>query len=58
MREERITAHVLEKQFYDCKELQPCTCINQPPYHCGVCSRELTPERVDEAKRLGLYPAA
>jgi len=56
MREERIPA--LEKQFCDCKELQPCTCINQPPYHCGLCSHELTPAQLAEAKKRGLYPAA
>ncbi len=50
-----VTGELCEKRFFNCKDLQPCTCINYPPYHCGVCGREFHPEQLAEAKKRGWY---
>ena len=56
MSDDRVNQAQCEKRFCNCEDLQPCTCINYPPYHCGVCGRELTVEQVAEAKQKGWYP--
>jgi len=56
MRDDRVNRDLCEKRFCSCKDLQPCTCINYPPYHCGVCGREFTPQQAAEAKKSGWYP--
>ncbi len=58
MREDGVVETTCEKRFCGCKELQPCTCINYPPYHCGICGREFRPEQVAEAKKRGWYAVA
>jgi len=58
MRDDRVNQASCEKRFCTCKELQPCACINYPPYHCGVCGGEYLPEQLAEAKRRGWYTDA
>jgi hypothetical protein len=58
MCDQRIVPDDIEKSYCTCKELQPCGCINHPPYHCGKCSRELTPAQLAEARKKGWYPEA
>ena len=58
MRDQRVNEPDMERRFCTCKEVQPCTCINHPPYHCGLCGRELTSEQLAEARAKGWYPEA
>ncbi len=55
MRDDRVNEALCEKRFCTCTDLQPCTCINYPPYHCGVCGREYHPEQLAEAIKNGWY---
>ncbi len=58
MRDQRVNGqeHDVERRFCTCKEVQPCSCINHPPYHCGLCGRELTGKQLAEARAKGWYP--
>jgi hypothetical protein len=51
MRDSRVIHPDPERRFCTCDEIQPCPCINQPPDHCGLCGRELTPEQLAEAQK-------
>lgn len=42
-------------QFCNCSDWEPCSCENQPPYHCMRCCRELSPERIAAARERGWY---
>jgi hypothetical protein len=55
MSEPRVTLKKPENHYCRCKELQPCSCGHNPPYHCGVCFLELTPEQFAEARKQGWY---
>jgi hypothetical protein len=55
MSEERVNHEKPENRYCHCKELQPCSCGHNPPYHCGVCCLELTPEQFAVAKNRGWY---
>ena len=55
MRDQRVYRQDIERRFCTCKEVQPCTCINHPPYHCGLCGRELTETQLAEARAKGWY---
>ena len=56
MSDDRVNQAQCEKRFCNCEGLQPCTCINYPPYHCGVCGREFTGQQLSEARKKGWYP--
>jgi len=56
MRDQRVNRNDPERRFCTCKEVQLCSCINHPPYHCGLCGRELTPEKVAESENRERYP--
>jgi len=55
MRDDRVNLATCDKRFCTCENLQPCPCINYPPYHCGVCGREFHPAQVAEAMKSGWY---
>ena len=55
MSDPRVNLEKPKNHYCHCKELQPCSCGHNPPYHCGVCCLELTPEQFAEAKRRGWY---
>jgi hypothetical protein len=55
MRDDRVNEAQSEKRFCTCEDLHPCTCINYPPYHCGVCGREYHAEQVSAAREKGWY---
>src|ERR1041385_4089662 len=42
-------------QICNCLGWEPCACGNQPPYHCMVCCRELSPEQITAARSRGFY---
>jgi hypothetical protein len=42
-------------QFCTCLGWEPCACGNQPPYHCMLCCRELSPEQIAAARARGFY---
>lgn len=43
------------QRFCTCSDWEPCACGNQPPYHCMLCCRELTPEQIVAARERGWY---
>ena len=51
----RLNHEKPENHYCHCKELQPCSCGHNPPYHCGACCVELTPEQFAEASKRGWY---
>ncbi len=55
MSDDRVNQARCEKRFCNCEDLQPCTCINYPPYHCGVCGREYTSQQLVDAQKKGWY---
>jgi len=58
MSDDRVNEAQCETRFCNCKNLQPCTCINYPPYHCGGCGREFTAQQLAAAKQKGWYSEA
>jgi hypothetical protein len=56
MSDKRVNREKPENHYCHCKQLQPCGCGHNPPYHCGICCLELTPEQFAEAKNRGWFP--
>lgn len=42
-------------EFCSCLGWEPCACGNQPPRHCMLCCRELSPEQITAARSRGFY---
>ncbi len=41
--------------FCRCLGWEACGCGNQPPYHCMLCCKELSPEQVAASRTRGFY---